>query len=127
MPSASCTRLGIEPVVVMNRTNSGYPWDAAGTGAGWADRWEYWQHFYAQTFYLAQPLRRAPLPDVQRAEPGDDISSAEYLERLRFASDAVQSAVADVNALFGKSLDPQMQAPGHRGRHRSLTTVGGSP
>lgn len=102
--------LGIDPVVEINYTDGGFPWDAAGTSAGWGDRWEQWQHFYAQAFYLAKNF------DVHRFqmynEPnGDDIPAAEWLERLRFSSDAVQAAVADVNALYGKSLDAQMQAP----------------
>jgi hypothetical protein len=104
--------MGVEPVVEIHRTSARYPFDPAGTAAGWADRWEQWQHFYAQAFYLAQHF------DVRRFqmynEPNHSstsISQAEYIERLRLASDAVQSAVADVNALFGKSLDVQMHAP----------------
>ena len=38
----------------------------------------------------------------------------EWLERLRFASDAVQAAVADVNALYGKSLDAADAGAGDR-------------
>ena len=102
--------LDIDPLVEINRRTSGNAWDPAGTAAGWADRWEQWQHFYAQAFHLARHF------DVHRFqmynEPNlDDVSVAEYIERLQFASDAVQSAVIDVNALYGKSLDPQMQAP----------------
>ncbi|HEX6962676.1 MAG TPA: DNRLRE domain-containing protein [Lacipirellula sp.] len=103
---------GVEPVVEMHRTSERYPFDPAGTAAGWADRWEQWQHFYAQAFYLAKNF------DVRRFqmynEPNhssNDVSQDEYIERLRLASDAVQSAVADVNAVFGKSLDVQMHAP----------------
>ncbi len=111
--------LHIDPLVEINRTNavngadpSGVAWDSLTTApaAGWADRWEQWQHFYTQAFYLAKNF------DVHRFqmynEPNlDDIQIGEYLERLQFASDAVQAAVADVNALYGKTLDPQMQAP----------------
>ena len=74
--------------------------DPAGTAAGWADRWEQWQHFYAQAFYLARYF------DVHRFqmynEPNHSSNSIvqhQYIERLRLASDAVQSAVADVNVL----------------------------
>ena len=45
---------------------------------------------------------------------GDDIPAAEWLERLRFSSDAVQAAVADVNRIYGKSLVAEVQGPGHR-------------
>lgn len=104
--------MGVEPVVEMHRTNAAYPFAAAGTAAGWGSRWEQWQHFYAQAFYLAKNF------DVRRFqmynEPNhssNDISQAEYIERLQLASDAVQSAVADVNSIYAKSLVVQMHAP----------------
>src|SRR3954464_5247092 len=46
--------LGIDPLAHIGYTNSSFPWDPAGTAAGWADRWEQWQHFYIQAFYLAK-------------------------------------------------------------------------
>jgi len=119
-------QLDIDPVVAINYSNGGFPWDPAGTAAGWADRWEQWQHFYAQAFYLAKNF------DVHRFqmynEPnGDDIPAAEWLERLRFSSDAVQAAVADVNALYGKSLDAQMQAPVTAGTPLTYYPTWGQP
>lgn len=105
-------KLGADSVVEIHRTNAAYPFAAAGTAAGWGSRWEQWQHFYAQAFYLAKNF------DVRRYqmynEPNhssNSISQAEYIERLQLASDAVQSAIADVNSLFGKSLVAQMQGP----------------
>ncbi|MBA4105965.1 MAG: hypothetical protein C0485_09420 [Pirellula sp.] len=104
--------LGADPVVEIHRTNAAYPFAAAGTPAGWGSRWEQWQHFYAQAFYLAKNF------DVRRYqmynEPNhssNSISQAEYIERLQLASDAVQSAIADVNSLYGKSLIAQLQGP----------------
>ncbi|WP_197530582.1 CBM96 family carbohydrate-binding protein [Bythopirellula polymerisocia] len=104
--------MGVTPLVVIHRTDNADPWASSGTQAGWGDRWEYWQHYYAQAFYLAKNY------DIERFqmfnEPthsSQDISQPDYLERLQFASDAVQSAVADVNSLYGKSLVPQMQGP----------------
>lgn len=118
--------LGIDPLVEINYTDSGFSWDAAGTTAGWADRWEQWQHFYAQAFYLAKNF------DVHRFqmynEPnGDNISAAEWLERLHFASDAVQAAVADVNAIYGKTLDAQMQGPVTAGNPLTYYPTWGQP
>lgn len=110
--------MGIEPLVVINRTNSvnaadpsGNAWNSASTAAGWADRWEQWQHFYIQAFYLARNFDVHRFQMYNEPNLDDNLSVDEYLERLRFASDAVQAAVADVNSLFGKSLDPQMQGP----------------
>src|SRR5262249_48173252 len=84
--------LGIDPLAQLGYAHSGLPRDPAGRAAGWADRREQWQHFYIQAFYLAKNF------DVHRFqmynEPnGDDIPAAEWNERLRFSSDAVQAAV----------------------------------
>ena len=105
--------MGVDTLVTMHRTSEAYPFDdAPGTAGYWAERWEQWQHFYAQAFYLAKNF------DVHRFqmynEPNHSstsISQSEYIERLRLSSDAVQAAVADVNAIYGKSLDVQVQGP----------------
>jgi hypothetical protein len=116
----------IDPVVEISYTNSSFAWDPAGTAAGWADRWEQWQHFYAQAFYLAEHY------DVHRFEMynepnNDDIPAAEWLERLQISSDAVQSAIADVNRLFGKSLKAEVQAPVTAGNPVSYYPTWGRP
>ena len=126
----SLNDMGVDSLAVIQLTEGAHPFAAAGTSTGWADRWEYWQHFYAQAFYLARNF------DVQRFhmynEPDHsshpDISQAEYLQRLQFASDAVQAAVADVNALFGKTLSPQVQAPVTAGGSNKFNPLpGGDP
>ncbi len=118
--------LKIDPVVEINYTNGSFPWNPAGTTAGWADRWEEWQHFYAQAFYLAKNF------DVHRFEMynepnGDDIPASEWLERLRFTSDAVQAAIADVNRIYGKNLDAQVQAPVTAGNPITYYPTWGAP
>lgn len=103
---------GVKPLAMINRTAGQYPFDTAGSAAGWADRWEHWQHYYAQAFYLGSNF------DVERYsmynEPdhsSQSVTQADYLERLQLASDAIQSALADVNSLYGKQLEPQVLAP----------------
>src|SRR5690606_39050253 len=54
-----------------------------------------------------------------------DISQLDYLERLQFASDAVQSAIADVNSLFGKTLTAEVQAPVTAGGSGKFTPTPG--
>jgi hypothetical protein len=39
------------------------------------------------------------------------LTQAQYLERLQLSSDAIQCALADVNALDGRSLTPTVLAP----------------
>ncbi len=52
---------------------------------------------------------------------------AEWLERLRFTSDAVQAAVADVNRIYGKHLDAQVQAPVTAGNPLTYYPTWGAP
>jgi hypothetical protein len=108
----SLHNLDVDALVNIGRTDGSFPFHAAGTVAGWQDRWEHWQHFYAQAFYLAKnyDVHRFQMynePDLST----EDVTQADFLERLRLASDAVQSAIADVDALYGKSLSAEMQAP----------------
>lgn len=127
--------LGIDPVMILDRTATRYPFNTIDTPdptLGWQDRWEQWQHFYMQAFYLAKNF------DVHRfqmynepnhfssPDTAPDVTPAEFVERLQFASDAVQAAIADVNTLYGKSLDPQMQAPITAGG-ASLYSTWGAP
>jgi hypothetical protein len=106
------SRNGISPLAIINRTEGRFPFAANGTAAGWADRWEHWQHYYAQAYYLGSNY------DVQRYsmynEPdqsSQNVTQADYLNRLQLASDAIQSALEDVNRDFGKSLVANVLAP----------------
>ncbi|MEP6662592.1 MAG: hypothetical protein ABJC04_02910, partial [Verrucomicrobiota bacterium] len=77
----------------------------------WAGKWELWQHYYFEAFYFGREF------EVERFqmynEPNlDGIDrTTNYFPRLQLASDAVQSAIADVNQLYGKSLVARMMAP----------------
>ena len=121
--------LGISPIATIQRSNGAYPFASASTAQGWRDRWEHWQHYYAQAFYLGKNF------GVERYqiynEPdhsSQDISQEEYLERLQLASDAIQSALADVNQIYGKSLTPQVMAPVTAGASGDyLPKPGGDP
>ena len=76
----------------------------------WGGKWELWQHYYADAFYLGRMF------DVDRYqmynEPNNTtLTSTNFLMRLQLVADAVQSALADVNSLYGKSLRAQLLAP----------------
>lgn len=79
----------------------------------WAGRWELWQHYYFQAFYLAREfdVRRWSMFNEPNHPNANGITVAQWQERLRFASDAIQSAIADVNQLYGKNLEPLVYAP----------------
>jgi hypothetical protein len=92
----------------------------------WAGKWSLWQHFYVQAFYLGHEF------DIERYqmynEPNlDSLTQADYLQRLQLASDAVQSALADVNSLYGKALAPQFFAPVAAGTASSTYASWGRP
>jgi len=78
----------------------------------WARKWIAWRTYYSLAFHLAREF------DVERYsshnEPNHSasfIEPAQWLMRLRLSSDAVDCAIADVNALYGKSLQARFNAP----------------
>ncbi|TWU27583.1 CBM96 family carbohydrate-binding protein [Bythopirellula polymerisocia] len=120
---------GITPLVVIQRDEVKYPWHAASIPSGWADRWEYWQHYYAHAFYLARHFGIERFIMYNEPDHGSHkISQQDYLARLQMASDAVQSAIQDVNKIYGKNLESQMQAPVTAGGSKEVTpSPGGDP
>ena len=103
---------GIQPLALINRTNSQYPFDDEFSSQGWRDRWEHWQHYYAQAFYLGSNfgVERYSVYNEPDAS-SQDVTQADYLLRLQLASDAIQGALEDVNQMFGMQLEPQISAP----------------
>ena len=79
----------------------------------WADRWEFWVHNYALAYWAAKNYDTEMYLPYNEPDHrfSDAMSQAEFIERLRLASDAIQSACADVNARYGKSLKPNIVAP----------------
>jgi hypothetical protein len=81
--------------------------------ADWAGKWEVWQHFYAQSFYLAREygVQRFQMFNEPNHSNAGGLTLAEFLQRLQLCSDAAQCAIADVNRLYGRSLTPLILAP----------------
>lgn len=79
----------------------------------WAGKWELWQHYYAQAFYLGRyfDVERYQMFNEPNHPNANGLTIANHLMRLQLVSDAVQSALADVNSLYGKSLSPRILAP----------------
>ena len=72
--------LGIDPVVEIHRTNGGYPFGTPpGTAGGLGRPLGAVAALLRAGVLPGEELRRAPLPDVQRAEPRhDDLHAGEY-------------------------------------------------
>ncbi|MEY4567282.1 MAG: hypothetical protein RLY14_2252, partial [Planctomycetota bacterium] len=96
--------------ILVNMTASLSRFPLAGD-SDWANKWELWQHYYAQAFYLGSNF------DVERFsvfnEPNNwtGLTVDNWLIRVNVASDAIQSAISDVNARYGKSLVSEVFAP----------------
>jgi hypothetical protein len=103
---------GYTPLIMIHRGVGSYPFDDA-SGTDWASRWECWQHFYAQAFWYGRhySVERFQVYNEPDHSSNAKLSQAEYIERLRISSDAIQCALADVNRLYGKSLEAQVTAP----------------
>lgn len=97
-----------EILVNMTASPSRFP---IASDSDWANKWELWQHYYAQSFYLGSNF------DVERFsmfnEPNNwtGLTVDNWLIRLNVASDAIKSAISDVNARYGKSLVAEVFAP----------------
>ena len=83
----------------------------------WPGKWELWQHYYAQAFYLGRnfDVERYQMYNEPNHPNADGLLQENWLMRLQLASDAIQSALADVNALDSKSLTPLIYAPVNSG------------
>ncbi|MEP6662763.1 MAG: Ig-like domain-containing protein [Verrucomicrobiota bacterium] len=79
----------------------------------WAGKWELWQHYYAQAFYLGREfdVMRYQMFNEPNHSSAGGLTPEQYLERLQLASDAIQSALADVNQIYGKFLTPLILSP----------------
>ncbi|GAA4984889.1 DNRLRE domain-containing protein [Actinopolymorpha pittospori] len=103
---AELQRLGVAPIMEAVELAWNRPWSGL---------WLQWQKHYAFTYHLARHY------DVERYnflnEPdhpsaaGDIVDQAVYVRGLQLASDAIRSAIADVNSRYGKSLRAIVQAP----------------
>lgn len=83
----------------------------------WAGKWELWQHFYAQAFYLSRhyDVHRFQMYNEPNHPNANGLTAENWLMRLQLASDAAQCAIADVNALYGKSLETLIYGPVNSG------------
>ncbi|MFM7205285.1 MAG: DNRLRE domain-containing protein [Planctomycetaceae bacterium] len=110
--------LGVKPLIVMTRSPASYPWPASPTAnaaTDWQYRWLAWQQWYAQAFVHAQyndveNYQFFNEPDLYASTNGT-LTQDQWLEMVQFGANAVESAVADVNRLFGKGLTAHVYGP----------------
>jgi hypothetical protein len=87
----------------------------------WPGNWELWQNLYAQAFYYARTYGFAQWSFTNEPDLDSRTTAADILAQHLIASDAVQCAIADVNAAAGSRLVPWIYAPvlaGYSGYYR---------
>ena len=77
----------------------------------WGGKWELWQHYYAQAFLLSRDHGVRDFSMFNEPNGWIGLTEADWLLRYRICSDAIQSAVVDMNSRYGKSLVPRVFAP----------------
>ncbi|MFZ9937281.1 MAG: DUF7594 domain-containing protein [Luteolibacter sp.] len=111
---------GVEVLSNLSASPSRFPITDAND---WGGKWELWQHYYAEAFLLSRDygVRRFSMYN----EPnGTSLTEAEWLERLRICSDAIQGAIADMNSRYGKTLVPEVFAPNTASGAPKYNTIG---
>ena len=97
-------RLGIEPILQINSR------DFDGT---WSNKWQQWQRFYSLAYHAAKTADVAMF--AMQNEPNHKHSGPMKLEQwingMQIVSDAVHSAIADVNKKYNKSLKAKFVGP----------------
>ncbi|MEY3175610.1 MAG: hypothetical protein RLZZ436_3524, partial [Planctomycetota bacterium] len=99
---------GVELLANITASPSRFP--LAGD-SDWSNKWELWQHYYAQGFYLSNSYAVQRFSMFNEPNNWTGMTPGDWQQRLSIASDALQTAVMDVNARYGKSLTARIFAP----------------
>jgi hypothetical protein len=105
---------GIHVIQQTERSAGAFP---IGGDTDWAGKWEQWQHYYAMAFHSARNYDVAQFQMYNEPNGDANTNQTDWMIRLRLASDAIRSAIADVNSRYGKNLVANVVAP---------TTAGGA-
>ncbi len=81
----------------------------------WAGRWELWQQYYAMAFLMSREYGVRRYSMFNEPNHSAKIKEEDWLDLLLVCSDAIQSAVQDMNARYGRSLKPEIFAPNTAG------------
>lgn len=81
----------------------------------WAGRWELWQHYYAAAFLMSSKFNVRRYSMFNEPNHGNKLKEDEWLDLLLVCSDAIQSAIQDVNKRHNLNLQPEIFAPNTAG------------
>ncbi|MBJ7258526.1 MAG: immunoglobulin domain-containing protein [Chthoniobacterales bacterium] len=77
----------------------------------WGGKWELWQHFYAQAYLLSRDHGITRFSMFNEPNNWSGLTESDWFQRLRVCSDAIQRAIADVNAAKTNTMVPRIYAP----------------
>jgi hypothetical protein len=109
----------IKLLVNMNASTSRF---AISSDTDWGNMWELWQHFYASSFLLAKNYNVRNF-SIYNEPDATSLSIPLWLVRLKVCSDAIQSAIHDVNTSYNKSLSANIYAPNTAGNASTNYTL----
>lgn len=109
--------------VLANITASPSRFPIAGEG-DWAGKWELWQHYYAQGFLLSRDYGVGRFAMFNEPNGWTGMTETDWLTRFRLCSDALQQAVADMNARYGKTQPVRLFAPNTANGAEKYNTIG---
>lgn len=112
---------GISVLVNLTASPSRFPITGA---SDWAGKWELWQHYYAQAFLQSRDYAVRNYSMFNEPNGWAGMTEADWLVRFRFCSDAIQCAISDMNARYGKALVPQVFAANTGNGAEKYNTIG---
>jgi hypothetical protein len=77
----------------------------------WAGRWELWQHYYAAAYVLSYNYGVRRYSMYNEPNHGNKMKENHWLDLLLICSDAIQSAIQDVNTRYKLTLKSEIFAP----------------
>lgn len=97
-------RLKVDPVVQVSGTDF---------NDLWSNKWQQWQRFYALAYYMAKTgdVTMLALQNEPNHRNSGPMKLDQWISAMQIVSDALTSAVDDVNKKYGKNLKAQMVGP----------------
>ena len=109
--SSALTTLGGQGVAILANLTASPSRFPIASDADWAGKWELWQHYYAHAFILSRDYGVADFSMFNEPNGWVGMTEADWLVRHRICSDAIQSAISDMNTRYGRNLVAQVHAP----------------
>ncbi len=101
---AELKRLKIDPVVQIGNTDF---------NDTWSNKWQQWQRYYALTYHMAKTgdVTMFAMQNEPNHRNSGPMKLDQWISGMQIVSDALSSAINDVNKKYGKTLKAQMVGP----------------